>query len=468
MTRALDRRAFLRLTAVGSGLLGSRDRLAAAIAGAGPPPPLETARAAARWIRTSRITTAHGVTWPADPTLAASVGTTLYSHAPGVVLFLCEMVHATSDEEALSDAVAGADHLLHLVSAGDVLDPGLYTGLAGIAFTLEQVHRVSGLDRFREGAVTCVDLLIERARADRGGVGWAPDGSAADAMDESSSDIVSGAAGIGLTLLWAHERLGHPRALETAEAAGVRLAAVGESVADGLRWGPAPTFSREYPNFSHGTAGIAYFLARLGTVTGSEEFIGPARAGAVYLQRLQRCEPDGCTVFHHAPGGEDLTYLSWCHGPPGTARLFHQLALATGEDAWNWWVLAAARAVRAFGVPDVRSAGYWNNVSRCCGDAGVGEFFLALEVLTLDPAHGRYAQRLGDYIMDQSTGSPGDDDGLRWVQAENRTSPDDVVAQTGWMQGAAGVGAFFLHLDGRARRRRELVVLPDSPWDARF
>jgi len=49
------------------------------------------------------------------------------------------------------------------------------------------------------------------------------------------------------------------------------------------------------------------------------------------------------------------------------------------------------------------------------------------------------------------------------VQAENRVSPDDVKAQTGYMQGSAGVGVALLHLDGALAGRSPLVVLPDTP-----
>ena len=50
------------------------------------------------------------------------------------------------------------------------------------------------------------------------------------------------------------------------------------------------------------------------------------------------------------------------------------------------------------------------------------------------------------------------------MQAENRVSPADTAAQTGWMQGAAGVGAMLLHLDAAVRgdRRLRAVVFPDS------
>ena len=79
----------------------------------------------------------------------------------------------------------------------------------------------------------------------------------------------------------------------------------------------------------------------------------------------------------------------------------------------------------------------------------------------MDPNGLAFARRLGDYLRDEATE---EGDAARWVQAEHRTQPENVVAQTGWMQGAAGVGAFFLHLDGAEKDRPARVVFPDSPW----
>jgi hypothetical protein len=120
-----------------------------------------------------------------------------------------------------------------------------------------------------------------------------------------------------------------------------------------------------------------------------------------------------------------------------------------------------ARGVRHEGVPEERVEGFWNNVSQCCGDAGAGDFFLSLHAAGIDPDGLRYARRFRDYLLSQTAW---EGEGARWIQAENRTQPQDVVAQTGWMQGAAGVGAFFLHLDGAERGRKARVVFPDSPW----
>ena len=37
-----------------------------------------------------------------------------------------------------------------------------------------------------------------------------------------------------------------------------------------------------------------------------------------------------------------------------------------------------ARALLHSGIPEKRTDGYWNNVSQCCGAAGVAQFFLDL------------------------------------------------------------------------------------------
>ena len=57
-----------------------------------------------------------------------------------------------------------------------------------------------------------------------------------------------------------------------------------------------------------------------------------------------------------------------------------------------------------------------------------------------------------------------DGDTLKWVQAENRVQPENVVAQTGFMQGAAGVGTVLLHLDAAERKASWDVTFPDSPF----
>jgi hypothetical protein len=57
-----------------------------------------------------------------------------------------------------------------------------------------------------------------------------------------------------------------------------------------------------------------------------------------------------------------------------------------------------------------------------------------------------------------------DEKGLKWIQAEHRVRPDFLVAQTGLMQGAAGIGLWLLKLDSFEKGKRERIFFPDSPF----
>jgi hypothetical protein len=115
------------------------------------------------------------------------------------------------------------------------------------------------------------------------------------------------------------------------------------------------------------------------------------------------------------------------------------------------------------GIPEKRQPGYWNNVSQCCGDAGVAMFFLDIaRAGGRRPEYMDFARRTTEYLLSRGTR---DEKGLRWVQAENRTQPDNLVAQTGYMQGGAGIGMLLLRVDGMSRRRRLGILLPDNPFD---
>lgn len=407
---------------------------------------VDAARKAERWIARSRIRTTTGIAWPADPLRPAGLDRALYNGTPGVVLFLLELHHATNDAAVLAEAALGADDLIaHIESTADA---GLYTGLAGMAFVISETARATGDPKYKAAA--------ERARA-----------RVAQLPIPDSTDIISGSAGIGLFLLAAGE-------VDAAARHAARLVSLGQPSHGGLKWAVAPNIRNLYPNFSHGTAGVAYFLATLYERTRDERLIDAALAGHRYLNAVavwgdapavpgEIARRRILKVFHHEPGGENLFYLSWCHGPAGTARLYQRLASVTGDKIFADRVHHCARAIIDAGVPEVRSPGYWNNISQCCGDAGVGEFFIALDAAQPNAEYRRMVERIERHILARATE---EGDGLKWIQAEHRVRPELLIAQTGFMQGAAGVGAFFLHADGLRRGRQPFVRFPDSPVSA--
>jgi len=399
---------------------------------------------AARWLESSAQRTDAGLTWVAVPAEGGPPDRTLYAGAPGVVLFFVELWHATQDAHWLELACLGADDLLaHLPEHATGEAAGLYTGLAGVGAALGEVWRASGDERHRAGLARVLEVLTASASAAPGlpGRAWG-----------TTNDLIAGTAGIGLFALRAEELLGDGRGRALAREAATRLVALAEPTAHGLDWPMEPSFPRRMPNFSHGTAGIATFLARAGS-------LAAARAGAEHVVALAE-RADGLRVYHHAPGGEQLFYLGWCHGPAGTAGLFGELAAATGEPRWAELEGECARALVTSGLPARRLEGFWDNVARCCGSAGVVDCFLRRHARTGAAEDLTFARRVADDLVARATSG---EHGLAWIQAEHRARPELRQAQTGLMQGAAGIGLVLLRLDAVERGRAPFVVLPDDP-----
>jgi Lanthionine synthetase C-like protein len=118
-------------------------------------------------------------------------------------------------------------------------------------------------------------------------------------------------------------------------------------------------------------------------------------------------------------------------------------------------------AVRAVYIPEKQTPGFWNNVSQCCGSAGVAEFFLDLYRVTGRKEYLGFSKRVTSHLLTKATR---DGNGLRWVQAEHRIRPELLVAQTGYMQGAAGVGMLLLHRDQLQNGMKPFIRFPDSPF----
>ena len=414
-------------------------------------PYLDAALGAERWLRSVAVAQPDGVAWPIDPDQERQMADNLYTGSAGVVLFYLELARATGDAAYLEPARRGANRFLAELPAD--LDPGaasLYVGYGGVAFVLNETAKATRDDRYRAGARRIVHWIETSAKPAGKGVEWSP-----------VTDIIAGSAGIGLTLLYFADELGDREALRLATLAGHRLVELARPEAVGLSWEMQAGFARVMPNFSHGTAGVAYFLASLFLATHDRTFLDAALAGGQHLKAIARCEGGKCLIRHHHGDGEDLFYLSYCHGPAGTGRLFLRLYQATGDRRWLQWADRGVEAILASGIPEGRTPGFWNNVGQCCGGAGIGEFLMNLDHFRGETRHRPFVERLARDILTRATPANG---GLEWVQAEHRIQPDLLVAQTGFMQGAAGVGLFFLHLDAEARGDEWVLRLPDDPF----
>ncbi|MEV5408886.1 lanthionine synthetase LanC family protein [Thermopolyspora sp. NPDC052614] len=420
--------------------------------------PLAAAILAGRWIRAAAVDDEHGRFWRPNPDPRGRSAVTpepasLYSGAAGIVLFFLELAAATGHEAYLEDARKGADRLA--ATWREQKDLSLYHGLTGTMIALIEAGWVLGESRFDAEAAAIADEIVRRARPFDDGVGW------------TAETAQRGDGGIVLGLLRAAAHLGVSAYRNLAAEAGLRIARL---PVPGHRFGNCSEGPADLPpdavtpGFLSGTAGTAYLLARLYGETGDRAFLEGARRGADFVRAVSAVSERCAMVPHHLPQGRSLHYLGFCSGSAGVARMFYELYRVAADPADLEWVNRLAEGIVRSGVPHRQTEGYWNVACQCCGTAGLMELFVGLWATTGDAARLEFARTLAANLVGRATAHDGA--GYRWYQAYRRLRPGEVSADTGYMVGAAGIGAALLHLDaaGQPDQARRVILLPDNPF----
>jgi len=426
----------------------------------------------ATWLDFVAVEDLGGLTWPSQPGVSSMVEASLGWGALGPMVFFADWYRSGGGDAWRDRAERGGQWLRAKLDGDDPdLEVGLFTGLAGFAVVFNELARV-GLDAASDLA-RVFDLLGQSAVDTGRGVHWA-----------ETTEVLWGTAGIGFLLLTIGTQVLGDAALDLASRAGDWLLSVAQTCADGLRWDMgAGTWSqyprsREawYPNFAHGTAGIGAYLARLGAATNEARYIEASRRAAAWVLSTCRMDNDTCAAHHHNPAlrrgdfgigpprdaddGSPIYTMGWCHGPPGLGWFFRELEVATGEDRWAELITRTARAVRISGIPERRQPGFWDNVGRCCGSAGVAEYFLDLHDWRQEDDDLAFAVELIDDLLARATV---DDHGMRWSNVEIRSNPAELPAETTFFHGASGVGVTLLRLSRHLEGDPTLIDWPHSP-----
>jgi Lanthionine synthetase C-like protein len=352
-----------------------------------------------------------------------------------------------------------------LAATIDTLDtvryPALYIGTTGTAFALhEAAERLCDDEAENARAAAARGLACVRAAYD--GERWG-----------DAYELMFGNAGIGLAAL----RLGDA---ELAEAAVVPYLRTAEATPFGQTWEQRRGQPARRHRISHGTLGIAYALAVVGTAVGRRDLVDAALAGVADVVARNEAGPDGFLVPHSDPqqvafGLERYSY-GWCHGPAGDAQVFRLLAqLADGargtdnaDDAHGagWRALADRcwRTVTTSGLPERLRPGFWDNSGRCCGTGGV--LALALDREVEDGDGLAFADLL---VADLAHRATVDASGARWSNVEYRAAPPELEPRPGWAMGNAGlVRELLRHARITAGRDPSYAVQwPDHPATAR-
>ncbi len=415
-----------------------------------------------------------GAFWSRTPEPDAAIDHTLYHGTAGIIVFLLELAEATGDP-AYSDRAGEAGRaLVDVVDNKSWASVAFATGWTGYAFALNELAKCTDDRIFRAASARCIDRLLAQSSPLGNGIGWIEPMPFSDITgftgDREIYDLSVGAAGSGVALLslatTSSSESTRATYIERAAAIGERLLEVGETTADGTRWGLMSDmpFPFTAPNFAHGGAGVGYFFARLFEATSDRRFLDAAIEAARYVVSRMHPVGSGALVCHTEELQPPEFYLGQCHGPAGTGRLFTLLARLTTDTAHLDPLDTMMRGLTGIGAPSTRSWGWWNNYGRCCGDAGLGDAALLFaSAACSDARRAAYlglANDCGDVIEAQSSGAT---TGRSWTQAEHRARPRFVQAQTGYMQGAAGIGSFLVHLATRDRAAGPVrVALPDD------
>ncbi|MGI5193904.1 lanthionine synthetase LanC family protein [Streptomyces sp. CA-288835] len=371
---------------------------------------------ALRWmLAAARDTGGGGLGWPEKPSDDESESM-FYCGTAGVVPALLEGWRHFGDESFADAAVRAARSLADAVEGCE--DSSLYFGLTGMALALRTVHEELG--DTASGAAADRAMEVVRSRCD--GTRWG-----------ELFELMGGNAGIGLGAL----RLGDKELAVLALEPYLRNS---EKVPSGVHWEFRTGREGRMHHLSHGTLGIVYALATVGTATGRTDLVELARAGAAGVVARDEDGPEGFLVAHsdpaHRPDRVERYSYGWCHGPAGDAQVFRQLRDVLSEEAAAWSALADRcwHTVTHSGLPARLRPGFWDNNARCCGTAGV----LALacdRIAEQDDGHD-FARVL---VADLTNRAIRDADGARWSNFEHKTTPSDLEPHTGWAMGNAGI-----------------------------
>jgi lantibiotic modifying enzyme len=227
-------------------------------------------------------------------------------------------------------------------------------------------------------------------------------------------------------------------------------------------------FPAHAPNFTVGTSGIAYALSVLYDGTKEKEFLEYAEAGAEYLRAISVKKGDGALVPVF-DDGNDLFFVGWCHGPPGTSRVFYQLYRSTGDEKYKDFIEEMVRGIEDIGAPETQSNGYWNNTNICCGTSALLQFFISLYLAFGDEKYLALAGRSAKIVLGEAEEI--EPDAVGWPLASMLSDRDSgkVTIEKGYLHGGAGIACALLQyyqiLSGTAFRWDRLM---DDPFPAKI
>ena len=351
----------------------------------------------------------------------APLGPDLYDGVAGIAVFLATLGRATRDDRLMTLAERAARGVAAAVLGTGRIHIGGFVGVPSQLYALAQVDALAGggsLARVLEPAL------------DRLGPALAGAGDA---------DIIYGAAGAILALLAVFQATRRDVVIPHLRACLGVLERTAVAQDTGVAW--PGDHARPLLGFSHGNAGIACALSRLGEVLGGDPAAARCAALADAALRYERSRFDASRrnwPDFRAPEPSGRNMVAWCHGAPGV--VLGRLAVL-GD--------AGTAAELEVSIATALDGGRRGRHTLCHGEVGnLAIVAHAAHRLGRDDWRAGVAARL-PALLDAVAGCPGVDSAF----------PD---AAPGLMTGLAGLGYGLLALARPAGAPFVLALEPPS------
>ncbi|MCM1536237.1 MAG: hypothetical protein NC126_09990 [Clostridium sp.] len=427
---------------------------------------LEAAKSVGEYLEQFLVEASEGIYWrdeePSTENKTDKPDISYFSGTGGIGYLYLELYQVTGEEKYLTYAEKAVDYLdAHWKEQTEVtlsginlpgIEYGIYMGIAGIGMLVAQYYRYAKRDKDLQTLRNIAYAVIDAAKQDAAGIWWNGD----------TSMLFDG--GILVFLAKANEFLKEERIGQAVRAAADNILSKAESdPRGGLAWlSTAHANQTRVPNFECGTAGVGYALTIAYDATGNEKYLDAAVEAAAHLKAIAVKQGDGFLIpWHDNPKEETIFYVSSCHGPAGTSKLFYKLYQITGREEYLEDISGLYKGLRHLGVPEKQSAGYWNTTCLCCGTAGVLQFFINYSMVTGSEEAKKAAVLAGNILLGEQEKQG---KGIAFPLAFERVHPDKITTSISYAVGTAGIAGalaqLYLFLEGRYKWDR----LFDDPY----
>jgi type 2 lantibiotic biosynthesis protein LanM len=352
--------------------------------------------------------------------MLADMKFSLYDGNPGVALFLAaleKVVPGSGFRDMGRASVALMIRWLRKVRPSEIKETGIggFYGLGSMAYSLTRLSQLLDDPELLSAAIFASSLFSKK-----------------NIDDDSTLDVISGAAGAILGLLALYKATGNRDVLENAIYCGKHLLKNRVVSQSGFRAWKCTQGSPPLTGFSHGAAGIAYSLVKLYEETNVAELLLAAEEAYAFETAIfddkEKNWPDLRVSKDKEFKNDGPAFMSaWCHGAPGIAlgRLGTLDILDTP---------AIQRDIQ-IALETTKNREYQRQDHLCCGNAGRAEIMLTAGLKLSIPRWKHEALRLTSTVVHRAKENG----------AFKPTFLFDLYNPT-MFQGSAGLGYHLLRL----------------------